>query len=437
MKFKIISLSMLMAVSHLGFAKNLYIAPYGSDSHAGTLSSPLKTIMAAQAAASAGDTVYIRGGTYYLNNSNITQYQSVRAIVNNITKDNIRYINYGSERPVFDFSNVKPANYRNTAFMVRADNCVFKGFDVVGVQVTIDDHHTQSEAFMINKGNGNRFENLAIHDGMAIGWYLVAGSNNYVLNVDAYNNRGLNHHSNGNVDGFGVHPTSSSYTGNVISHSRAWFNSDDGFDLINADAAVTIEYSWAFYNGYDQDFTRLGDGNGFKAGGYGRNGSATPSVIPRHTIRYNLAVRNRSAGFYANHHIGGQNWINNTSIRNQSANYNMLSTLDDNRTDVKGYGHYMRNNLGFDGHNEVINLGNNTENDMIYNYFNLPVTITSKDFRRLDERELMYPRQADGSLPRIKYALLKQGSDLIDAGIYAGDSYKGVAPDLGAFESDY
>ena len=437
MKIKLLSLTMLLACSNISIAADLYISPDGSDSNSGTLSSPLKTIMAAQEAASSGDTVYIRGGTYYLDDSNITQYQSIRAIVNNITKDNITYINYGSERPVFDFSNVKPADYRNTAFMIRADNCVFKGFDVVGVQVTIDDEHTQSEAFMVNKGSGNRFENLAIHDGMAIGWYLVAGSNNYVLNVDAYNNQGLNSYSNGNVDGFGVHPTSSSYTGNVISHSRAWFNSDDGFDLINADAAVTIEYSWAFYNGYDQDFNKVGDGNGFKAGGYGSNGSTPPSVIPKHTIRYNLAVRNRSAGFYANHHIGGQTWINNTSIRNQSSNYNMLSTLDDNDTDVDGYGHYMRNNLGFDGYNEVINLGDSTENDISYNYFNLPVTITSKDFVRLDESELMYARQADGSLPDIKYARLKEGSDLIDAGTDVGDDYNGTAPDLGAFESDY
>ncbi|MEI8633800.1 hypothetical protein P4S72_20335 [Vibrio sp. PP-XX7] len=259
---------------------------------------------------------------------------------------------------------------------------------MVGVQITIDNEHTQSEAFMINKGNSNRFENLAIHDGMAIGWYLVAGSNNYVLNVDAYNNQGLNSYSNGNIDGFGAHPTSASYTGNVISGSRAWFNSDDGFDLINADAAVTIENSWAFYNGYDQNFNPVGDGNGFKGGGYGSNGSTPPSVIPRHLIRYNLAVRNRSVGFYANHHIGGQDWINNTSINNQSANYNMLSTLDDNDTDVDGYGHYMRNNLGYNGHNEVINLGDATSNDIAYNYFNLPVSITSKDFLSLDESQL-------------------------------------------------
>ena len=437
MKIKVISLLCLLACSSAVYAQDFYISPSGSDSNSGTLSSPLKTIMAAQDAASSGDTVYIRGGTYYLDDSNITQYQSVRAIVNNITKDNITYINYGDEHPIFDFSNVTPDGYRNTAFMVRADNCVFKGFDVVGVQITIDDEHTQSEAFMVNHGNSNRFENLAIHDGMAIGWYLVAGSDNYVYNVDAYNNIGLNSYSYGNIDGFGVHPRSSSGTGNVIDSCRAWFNSDDGFDLINAYAAVTIKNSWAFYNGYDEDMNALGDGNGFKAGGYGSDGSTPPSVIPRHTILNNLAVHNRSAGFYANHHIGGQNWINNTAIYNQSANYNMLSTEDDNDTDVDGYGHYMRNNLGYGGYNEVINLGDETENDLAYNYFDLDVTVTSKDFVRLKESELMNDRQSDGSLPVIKTARLKEGSDLIDAGVYVGYDYNGAAPDLGAFETDY
>ena len=427
----------LSLLANSTMAKDFYISPQGSDYNAGTLNAPLATLMAAQDKASYGDTVYIRGGTYRPTNNDISGHQSVRAIVNYITKDGIHYINYPGERPIFDFSQVKPKDERVVAFLVNADDCVFKGFDIVGVQITIDDRHTQSTAIRVYHGNNNRFENLAIHDGMAIGWYLESGSNNLVLNVDAYNNQGLNQYSMGNIDGFGVHPRSASGTGNVIRGCRAWFNSDDGFDLINAHAAVTIENSWAFYNGYDKNMNPKMDGNGFKAGGYGRNGSTPPQIIPRHTVKNCLAVRNRAAGFYANHHIGGQNWINNTAIRNHSANYNMLSTLSDNLTDVPGYGHYMRNNLGFDGHNEVINLGDVNQNDVSFNYFNLPVTITSKDFLRLRPEELMYPRQANGELPNIKYAKLKKGSDLIDAGINAGDNYHGQAPDLGAFESDY
>jgi pectate lyase len=97
-------------------------------------------------------------------------------------------------------------DYRVTAFLVSANNCVFKGFDVVGVQVTIQTNHTQSECFRIT-GSNNRFEQLAMHDGMGIGWYLTAGASNLVLNCDAYNNRGLDSGSLGNIDGFGCHPS--------------------------------------------------------------------------------------------------------------------------------------------------------------------------------------------------------------------------------------
>ena len=41
-----------------------YVAPTGSDSAAGTLSAPWKSIAHAQSVAQAGDTVYFRGGTY-------------------------------------------------------------------------------------------------------------------------------------------------------------------------------------------------------------------------------------------------------------------------------------------------------------------------------------------------------------------------------------
>ncbi len=74
-------------------------------------------------------------------------------IVNNMTKSGITYLAYPGELPVFDFSNVQPVTNRVTAFLVTANNCVFKGFDVVGVQVTIPAVHTQSENFRVSGSN--------------------------------------------------------------------------------------------------------------------------------------------------------------------------------------------------------------------------------------------------------------------------------------------
>jgi hypothetical protein len=110
----------------------------------------------------------------------------------------------------------------------------------------------------------------------------------------------------------------------------------------------------------------------------------------------------------------------------------MLCVSNDNLTDVPGFNHFMRNNLGYKGSTEVANLG--PTNDVAYNYFTLPVTVASNDFQTLDESLLTAPRQANGDLPYIAFAQLVSGSDLVDAGTNAGFAFAGAAPDLGAFE---
>jgi pectate lyase len=419
-------------------ASTWYIATNGDDTNPGTIISPFATIMGAQSAAAANDTVYIRGGTYFLDDSNLTLTNSPWAIVNNLHVSGISYLAYPGERPVFDFSAVQPPGWRVTAFYVTASDCVFKGFDVVGVQVTIKSgqaNNTQSECFRIVNGNRNLFEQLAMHDGMGIGWYLTDGSSNLVLNCDAYNNRGLDSLSIGNVDGFGCHPAHTSGTGNMISGCRSWFNSDDGYDLINAKAAVTIDHCWSFYNGYFTNFVASGgDGNGFKSGGYGVSGGSYPTPVPRHTTQFCLSVRNHANGFYANHHTGGLNFYNDTAFENND-NYNMLCNLDaqSSTNDVPGFNHVLKNVLGYKGRTaEVVNLG--PTNDTTFNYFTLPVIVASNDFATLDESLLTLPRQADGSLPYIAFFQLVADSDLVDAGTNINFPFVGAAPDLGAFE---
>ena len=419
------------------FSATYFVATNGLDSNSGTSNSPFATIMRAQSAASSGDTVYLRGGTYFLDNSNFTATNSVWDIVNNITKSGISYIAYPGELPVFDFSNTSPGANRETAFLVTASRCTFKGFDVVGVQINIAGTHTQSECFRVasTSANFNRFEQLAMHDGMGIGWYLTDGASNLVLNCDAYNNRGLDSGSLGNIDGFGCHPAHTSGKGNVIAGCRAWFNSDDGYDCINAFAPVTFSNCWSFYNGYFTNFANsTGDGNGIKAGGYGVSGTAYPTPVPHHTVEFCMTVRNRANGFYANHHLDGINWFNNTAYRN-TVNYNMLcSTNNDSKTnDVPGFDHVMKNNLGYKAASaEVSNLGPN--NDTNFNYFTLPVTVETNDFMSLDESLLTLPRQINGDLPYIAFAQLVSDSDLVDAGTNINFPFAGAAPDLGAFE---
>jgi hypothetical protein len=66
-----------------------------------------------------------------------------------------------------------------------------------------------------------------------------------------------------------------------------------------------------------------------------------------------------------------------------------------------------------------------------------PFSVTSADFVSLDTTGVSGPRKPDGSLPDVPFLHLAKGSDLIDKGIDVGSQYKGLLPDLGAFESDF
>jgi hypothetical protein len=436
MSFKrfIVALFLLLPASPV-FSATWFVATNGVDANPGTSNSPFATITRAQMAAASGDTVWLRGGTYFLNNANLTATNSPWAIVNNMTKSGISYLAYPGELPVFDFSSVQPSGWRVTAFLVTANNCVFKGFDVVGVQVTIPTVHTQSENFRVAGGSNNRFEQLRMHDGMGNGWYLTDGASNLVLNCDAYDNRGLDSGSLGNTDGFGCHPAHTTSTGNILRGCRSWFNSDDGYDCINAFAMVTFDHCWSFYNGYFTNFVNsTGDGNGIKGGGYGDSGHSFPTPIPHHVIEFCLTVRNRASGFYANHHLDGQVWLNNTAYRN-ATDYNMLCSTNNSSSagDVPGYNQVMKNNLGYKGSTEVANL-NQSASNVSYNYFTLPVTVASNDFVSLDESLLTAPRLTNGDLPYIDFARLTNTSDCINVGTNLGFPFFGSAPDLGAFE---
>ncbi|MBE7170227.1 MAG: DUF4990 domain-containing protein [Williamsia sp.] len=436
---KKIFLAALLCTAHMVFASTFYVSPDGNDNNDGTKAHPFATVQKAQAAVNPGDTVYLRGGTYHMTEAQMAHQERGYACMTYLNKSGsegsyIHYFAYPDERPVFDYATVKPANLRVAAFYVQGSYIHLKGFEVTGVQVTIKTH-TQSECFE-NRGSHNIYEQLSMHDGMAIGLYLIAGGDNLILNCDAYRNWDYfsENGRGGNTDGFGSHPNAGGKN-NVFRGCRAWFNSDDGYDCINASEATTFDHCWAFYNGFNKDFESEGDGNGFKAGGYARRpASEVPRPVPQNLVQFCLAVRNKSSGFYSNHHINGSFWYNNTAYRNTN-NYNMLNRLLDSvMGDVPGYAHKLRNNLGYKGGQEVTQL-DFSKCDAANNYFDLKLAAGDADFQSLDEAQLTASRKADGSLPDISFMHLKPQSQFVDKGQNLGFPFKGKAPDLGCFES--
>lgn len=429
----------LTITADLNEAPSVYfIAPSGDDNNSGTIDDPWATLSYANSQVKPGDTVYIRGGTYLVPADSTDRFESnlfARVIYfdkSGTDAKPIRYWAYEDETPVFDFSQVKPDGWRVYAFAIFADWLHFKGIHVTGVQVTILTH-TQSICFESN-GSNNVLEELVMYENQAIGIYSTDGSNNLYLNCDAYNNWDYTSEGGrgGNVDGFGAHPGKGD-TGNVFYGCRAWFNSDDGFDLINAHEVVRIENCWAFYNGYGTSFNSLGDGTGFKAGGYGStHPSRLPSPIPRHIVHGSLAVRNKANGFYANHHPGGQDWLNNSSYRNGN-NYSMLNRLMDNKTDVDGFDHNIINNVSHHPRGgdlvridfDRCNLSNNQFGGL-----------SDSHFLSLDEAELVLPRKPNGELPDINFMRPVPGSPIDHIGYTHTErmDLKGPSPQSGGTE---
>jgi hypothetical protein len=419
-------------------AAKFCVAPDGNDANPGTKERPFASLQRAQQAASPGDFVFIRGGTYQMKDSDIARRDSFLAALVYLDKSGLQgkpisYHAWPGERPVFDCSRVKPPGLRISAFRVRASWVHLKGLEVTGVQVTATGH-TQSICFE-NFGDHNVYENLSMHDGQAIGLFITRGSNNLVLNCDAYRNHDSTSEGGrgGNTDGFGCHVPGRG-ANNVFKGCRAWFNSDDGFDCINSNDAASFVNCWALYNGYSVDFKPLGDGNGFKAGGYGiAPGTRFPNPVPRHRVVQCLAVRNRSAGFYANHHPGGIDWIHNSACRN-SVNFNFLGRNAAGTADIPGGGHKILNNLAYGSTRDLRNL-DLAASQHAGNSFDQVRKLTDADFLSLDEASLIAPRQANGDLPVIRFLHLAKGNPLRDTGVPAEMPYSGTAPDPGAFES--
>ena len=415
-------------------AAEYYVAPSGADTDPGTLAKPFASLAKATSLAQAGDTVFLRGGTYaYKSGTRACRSGTDTIYAIEISKSGaadrlIKYWAYPGEIPVFDFSGIKDS-CRVVGFYVSGDWNHLKGIEFKGVPQNNNLNH-ESWGVLVENGSNNIFEAMNGHHNMGPGFFIrQKSSNNLVLNCDSHDNND-EHTSNGageSADGFGCH-VAAGYPGNTFRGCRAWWNTDDGFDLINAESPVLIENSWAWYSGYlPGTMTSAKNGNGFKAGGYGADPAEFPSTFAKHTVRHCLAVSNKGSGFYTNHHPVSGFFYNNTAVDN-GANYNLLG-MDTSGNDI--HVGVLRNNVAFLG-TAVSNNG--TGVDDANNSWTLGLKLSAADFRGTKLASLSAPRQPDGSLPVIADYHLAADSALINKGKDVGLPFLGSAPDLGAFE---
>jgi Right handed beta helix region len=387
--------------------KTYYIAPNGSDLNTGTINKPFATIQKAHDLARPGDTIYVRGGTYKLPKNKPVNLSK------NGTKDNpIKLFAYRAERVILDASNWSRldanGNNINAVVIHTGDRWHVKGISITGGPWT---------GYLAAETSYNKWERLNIYGNDNTGFTLYGdrNTNNLILNSNFHHNYDPLEYGQ-DADGLAI--KFGSGTGNIIRGVRSFANSDDGIDLWEFRSPVTIENTWSYKNGYDL----WGAGDKFEGNGNGYKLSGGEDPIPavNHIVRKSLAWGNATSGFEDNGNPGSIKLYNNTSFNNGSENYQL-----------KWGKHVLRNNISVG--DAGVDIAQRV--DDVKNSWTLPVTVNKDDFLSLNSNVAEGTR-VNGQLPISDFLKLKVTSDLVDAGVNIGLSFKGSAPDLGAYETN-
>ena len=200
----------------------LYVSPTGSDSSAGTLSAPLKSIQTAIDKAVAGDIIYLRGGTYSLTKNIQIKKSGTSSAPYTLSA-------YEAEVPIIDGEELPstPAPVGGSVAaadrgILHVENAAYWKF--IGLELKNGPYGVYATG-----SNDNLFERLVTHDNYETGFQLQgASANNKIYYLDSYGNR--DPRKNGeSADGMGIKEGKGE--GNVVKGARLWNNVDDGLDL--------------------------------------------------------------------------------------------------------------------------------------------------------------------------------------------------------------
>jgi hypothetical protein len=404
-----------------------YVAPNGSDSNSGTLTSPFLTLNKAWTVVAAGDIIYMRGGTY-----NYGTTMNFLANKSGTSGNMIKVWAYPGESPVIDYAGVNLTGQKIGLRLNNISYVHFKGFRIANMaQENISNAWPNYGIILYNDVNNCIFEQLEVDHIGGTGFTIADRcNNNLFLNCDSH------HHQDpysaepyGMSDGFesGSHGANTS-TNNTFRGCRAWSNSDDGWDFRQADGVYTVDGCWSFRNGFiPGTSTEGGNGDGYKLGGKTSPGTST---ILR-TIKNSLAFENRATGITpepdASDNVFGLDMYNCTSYKNARDLGEGINTGN--------YNNYtrVRNCIAYANIHSNVWMQPGSVHD--HNSWDIPKTVTDADFQSVSSSGVDGPRQSDGSLPITNFLHLAAGSSLIDVGVNAGLAFAGTAPDLGAFES--
>ena len=265
--------------------KNIYVSPEGLYNGNGSKEHPYDIFTAVDRVVP-GQTIILMEGTYELETglkiqrgTNGTEENPIRMIADPEAKT----------RPVIDFLGT------GTGILHGGNWWYFYGFDVTnsldgqkGFQISGNNNVLDQIHTYYNGNTGIQLSRYATVDLTIDQW----PANNLILNCTSWGNADSGYED---ADGFAAKLTIGE--GNVFDGCIAYNNADDGWDLYAKVAtgsigAVVIKNCIAYANGYLEDGTVAGNGNGFKMGG--------DSLSGKHQLINSIAFTNRAKGIDSN-----------------------------------------------------------------------------------------------------------------------------------------
>lgn len=451
--FRII-FSILFSLSTVAvFSANYYAAP--SANGVGTLSDPCSISTGFLMLSNPGDTLFLRGGVY--------SFDAKQSMSKLGTADaRIGIMAYQDETPILDFS-TQPYGSSFPGISLHAASAYMH---IRGLTIRY-----AGDNGMINNGNNHIIENCSFYGNCDTGLQHKSGGGNLIKNCDSYSNFDyqtggvLAADFGGNADGFADKQYTNAVA-NTYEGCRAWNNADDGWDFFQKVGSSILKNCICYQNGpktYNlvnsprlstdavwfsqfpktvtnsdagtdgvslENYPNYGNGNGFKLGG----------EYTRHNITLTncLSVGHKKlagvAGFSQNNNAGAMTLYNCAAFDNYY-NYVFLKT-----TAIDGV-HKAALTIKNSASLLAVTGSNSFSADTLVNINNTwnsatSVSCTVSDYVSVDSTVIISPRQADGSLPKIVFMQLADGSDLIDKGLDVGLAFAGTAPDLGCFEKN-
>lgn len=350
-------------------AATLYVSPSGTGS--GGIDDPYGSIQTAVDAAAAGDTIYLRAGTYSPT-TNIQIKKSGTATspitLRSYKEESVIIDGEGLPGTPYGLDEKLPSKERGILHIEGGNYWYFYNLELIngpyGVY-SLDSSH-------------NYYERLSTHDNYESGFQLQgAATNNTVIYLDSYLNR--DPRKNGeSADGFACKEGKGE--GNVLRNSRLWNNVDDGLDLYMFGSAVTLEEVYAWGNGFNRwGFSNFnGDGNGFKLGIKG-------NPPANHVVRNSMAFANAQKGFIDNGNPGSLIFERNTAWDNGDNGFNLRSSTSTLKANV----------AAVNGANQVSLVSGTTASG---NSWNAGAAWSNSSFVSVDASTLTGPRGSDGKV---------------------------------------